>query len=342
MHWKLFLSIERRAKARLKMKRLPRMIRWDDWYDSKLPLFFLACYYLLLIHHDVRLQNLVLLLFLGIFFSALASFGYMLNDYSDRFVDRGSGKENVMGSLSDWQQVLVLVTTLSISLIAFIPFYHYQFAVVSLFFSYISSILYSTRPFRLKEKGHWGIICVSLAQRVFPLLIIFGIFEYFRLDTVIFLALSFLIGLRWILIHQLLDRDKDIQTKVETFAVSKAPERTYNVMLCFFIIEVISAVVLVGMITYTVHLMLPLLIAYFLYELYLYPLWKKLGFKRVLASYDFAPLADFYFFWLPLWMSILLGCLNSNFFIITAIEIVWKVRYIKFDIGLIRLRRQRS
>lgn len=322
------------------MRRLLKLIRWNDWYDSKLPLFFLTYYYLLLIHHQVQPQNLVLLLPLGIFFASLSSFGYMLNDYYDRFIDKISGKENVMGSLSAWQRVLALVTVLSTGLIAFIPFYNYQFAVIPLFFSYISSIMYSMRPFRLKERGILGIICVSLAQRVFPLLIVFGIFEHFRLDTLIFLALSFLIGLRWILVHQLLDRDKDIQTKVETFATSETPERTYNAMFCFFIVEVIAAVVLVGMITYVVHLMFPLLIAYFLYELHLYPLWKRLGFQRMLSSYDFAPLAAFYFFWLPLWTSILLGCINSYFFVITAVEIIWKMRYIKFNIGLIRLRRE--
>jgi len=281
------------------MRRLPKLIRWNDWYDSKLPLFFLAYYYLLLIHHQVLPQNLVLLLPLGIFFASLSSFGYMLNDYYDRFIDKISGKENVMGSLSARQQVLALVTVLSTGLIAFIPFYHYQFAVMALFFSYISSILYSMRPFRLKEKGILGIICVSLAQRVFPLLIVFSIFEHFRLDTLIFLALSFLIGLRWILIHQLLDRDKDIQTKVETFATSEAPERTYNAMLCFFMVEVIAAAVLVGMITYMVYLMFPLLIAYILYELYLYPLWKRLGFQRMLSSYDLRLLPPFTFSGFP-------------------------------------------
>jgi 4-hydroxybenzoate polyprenyltransferase len=323
------------------MKKLLKLIRWDDWYDSKLPLFFLAYYYLLLIHHEVHLQNLILLLPLGIFFSSLASFGYMLNDYSDKFVDRMSGKENTMCLLTNWQQILSLIIVLLIGLIAFIPFYHYKFTIFLLFLSYLSSILYSASPLRLKEKGMWGIACVSLAQRVFPLLIVFAIFEHFRFDTFVFAILSFLIGTRWILVHQILDRDKDMQANVETFAVSGSLIRTYDMMLFLFVIEVISAVALVGIITYTAApFMLPLLIAYFLYVLYIYPFWKKLGFKRMLSSYDFAPLADFYFFWLPFWMSILLGCQNSWFFVIAGIEILWKVKYIKFDIGLIKLRRK--
>jgi 4-hydroxybenzoate polyprenyltransferase len=324
------------------MVKLLKLIRWDDWYDSKPPLFFLAYYYLLLIYFEVQLERLALLLPLSIFCVALASFGYMLNDYCDRFIDRISGKENVMSCLPNWQQMLALTIALFISLTSFIPFYQYKIAIILLFLSYLFSILYSASPFRLKEKGMWGIICATLAQWVFPLLIVFAIFEHFRPDAAFFALLSFLIGVRWMMIHQFLDRDKDIQANVQTFVSTKAPETTYDMMLFFFATEIVSAVALVGIITYyTVSCFLPLLIAYFLYELYLYPLWKKIGFKRMLSSYDFAPLADFYFLWLPLCMSILLGCLNSYFFIVTFIEILWKVRYIKLDIGLVRLRRQR-
>lgn len=320
------------------MKKLLRLIRWNDWYDSKLPLFFFAYYYLLIVHNEAQQQNLVLLLPLGIFFISLSSFGYMLNDYFDKTVDRVSEKENTMSLLTNWQQILVLIIALFIGFIAFIPFYQHKFAVVLLFLSYLTSILYSAPPFRLKERGIWGVIYVSLAQRVFPILIVFAILEHFRLDTFLFAILSFLVGLRWILVHQIFDYAMDKQANVETFVVSRAPIRIYNVMLFFFAIEIIFTVALVGIMYTAVPLILPLLISYFLYELYLYPFWKKLGFRRILVSYDFAPLADFYYFWFPLWLSILLGCLNSQFFIIVGVEILWKVRYIKFDIGLIKLR----
>lgn len=322
------------------MRKFLKLIRWNDWYDSKLPLFFFAYYYLLLIHQEIKLKSLVLLIPLGVFFASLASFGYMLNDYSDKTVDKIAGKENVMSDLSNRQQILVLVLALLVGLVVFVPFYQYKYAVVFLFFSYLSSILYSSYPFRLKEKGVWGIICVSLAQRVFPLFIVFAIFEHFKFDALIFASLSFLIGLRWILVHQLLDYDKDMQANVETFTVNKTREKTYDLLLFLFMVEVILATALIGQITYSAPFMLPLLIAYFLYELYLYPFWKKLGFKRMLSSYNFAPLADFYFLWFPLWLSLLLGYINPYFFLITVVEMIWKVRYIRLNIGLIKLRRR--
>jgi len=320
---------------------LLKLIRWDEWFDSKIPLFFLAYYYLLLVYSKVELQDLLLLLPLGVFFVSLTSFGYMLNDYFDKSIDEVSGKANALSRLSKRQQILALATALLTSLIAFIPFYRYKFAVVFLFFSYLSSIVYSDHPFRFKEKGIVGLISASLAQRTLPLLIVFGIFERFGLDTFLFALLSFLIGLRWILVHQVIDYNRDIQANVKTFVVSMAPLRIYSIMRFLFAIELILLIDLIGvMAQYISFKILPIVAVYFIHELIFFPLWKKLSFRRMLISYDFAPLADFYFFWLPLWMSILLGCLNPRFFLITVIEVLWKIRYVKFDFGLIRLMRQ--
>lgn len=316
-----------------------KLIRWNDWGDSKLPLFFLIYYYLILVHDHVRLLNLILLIPLAVFFASFFSFGYFLNDHFDKSVDMIACKENVMSHLPNWQQMLALTCALSTSLVAFFPFYQYSSATTLLFLSYLSSILYSTPPFRLKEKGLLGIVCASLVQRVLPVLIVFSIFGHFGFDALIFAVFSFLLGLRWILVHQLLDRNKDIQAKVETFVAIRTPERTYSLMLFLFALEIASAMALVGTITYHTSLLLvPLPITYLLYELYLYPLWKRFGFKRMLCSYDFAPLADFYFFWLPFSISIILGWLNPSFFVISALEILWKIRYVRYDIGLIRLR----
>ena len=324
-----------------RIQNLLKLTRWDEWYDSKIALFFFVYYYLLLGHNEVQLRDMLLLLPLGIFFISLASFGFMLNDYSDRLVDRASGKSNAMNRLNNWQQMLALTIALFVGLAALIPFYHYRFALIFVFLSYLSSILYSAYPFRLKEKGTWGIICVSLAQWVLPALIVFGIFDHFALDTLLFVILSALIGLRWIMVHQLIDRSRDIQTNVRTFAVAKTPTKTFSIMKLLFILELLAILGFVGLAAYAISFKAAVPIgAYFAFELYLFSLWKKLGFRRILASYDFAPLADLYFFWFPLWFSILLGYLNPWFFMITAVEILWKKDHIKSDIRLIRLRRQ--
>lgn len=324
------------------MKKFLKLIRWKDWYNSKLPVFLLAYYYLLLVYNKVLLEFLILLIPLTIFFCSLASFGYMLNDYADQVIDQITKKKNIIGTFKKWHQIIILVIFFFIGLISYIPIYKYKFALIFLIFSYMSAIFYSVSPFKLKERGIWGIISVSLAQRVFPLLIVFSIFNHFKLDTLIFVILSFFIGLRWIFIHQILDRKQDITANVETFAASKAPSKLFKILRILFIIEIITIVVLMYMMITTIFLIGPIIVAYFIYEVYLYPFWKKLGFKRVLISYDYAPLADFYYFWLPTWISILLGLEFYFFFIITFIEIIWKLTYIKYNINLIKLRREYS
>lgn len=321
------------------MKKILKLIRWYDWYDSKLPLFFFAYYYLLIIYRKVWASYLILLVPLGIFYMAFFSFGYMLNDYFDRSIDRASGKLNILGTLPDRQQKIALLTVLIIGFIAFIPFFDYKTAMFFLFVSYISAIFYSTPPFRFKEKGVAGVICASLGQRVFPLLVVYSIFEHFKFDSFFLIILSFLIGLRWILIHQLLDRDKDLMANVHTFVACTSEQKVYNLMLFLFIAELISVVAFMGIITQTVSFLLPVPIIYLAFQLYFYPLWKHIGLKRIFCSYNFAPLADFYFLWLPLSTSIILACLiNPLFLTLTAMEALWKVEYLKFDVRLIKIR----
>jgi len=321
------------------MNKILKLIRWNDWYDSKLPFLFLTYYYLIIINNEVNMQSLILLFPLSILFIALMSFGYMLNDYFDKSIDNNSGKENALSSLTELNQIIILIIVLFIGLIAFIPFYQYKFSFVFLFFYYLSSFIYSAYPFRLKEKGVWGLVFASLGQRIFPILIVFTVFEYFQFETLIFLILSFFIGLRWILVHQVLDYENDKKTSVETFVVNETPLRIYNLMLYVFAFEVIIAAIFVGIIYAAIPNILYLLIAYLLYELYLYPFWKQLGFKRMLLSYDFAPLADFYSLWIPLGLSFFLSYLNPLYFIVVLVEILWKIRYVKFDLGLIKLKR---
>lgn len=324
------------------MREVLRLIRWYEWCDSKLAIFILTYYYLLLFYHRVELFDIVLMLPLTVLYISSAAFGYMINDYSDKTVDKIAGKKTVMNSLKEWQQILVIMLVLFVCIVSFLPFLQHTFAVISLFLSYLTAFLYSIKPFRLKERGAWGIIFASLAQRVLPIILIFSIFNHFQLDTLFFLILCFLIGIRWILIHQLHDRHGDLKAKIKTFTVHKGAEKSYYALIFFFIMELFSIGVFIGILTLSITSIIPLVIGYSLFQLYLYPLWNNLGLKRILTSYDFAPLNDFYSFWFPVWMSLLLAIKNPLFLIITVIEVYWKLKFIKFDFMLIKLRNKNS
>jgi len=322
-----------------KLRNIQNLIRWNEWYNSKLSFFFLVTYYLAYVNNKIQLQDMFLLIFIGILLISLSSFGYMLNDYSDKFEDKLTGKKNAMNLLNNQQQFFAITLTAILFIFAFIPFYTNKYAIVFVFLSFLFSILYSAKPFKFKKRGVWGIICVALAQWVFPMLILFSLFEHFKMDLILFILLSLFIGLRWILVHQIIDRDRDILANVNTFVVARSPNVTYDILRVLFVIEIIT---LTGLVLVLIHSMffmiIPLLVFYLIFELYLYPLWKKLSFKRMLVSYDYAPLSDLYFCWAPLWFSILLGYLNPLFFIISVIEIVWKKNYLEFDVYLLKKR----
>jgi 4-hydroxybenzoate polyprenyltransferase len=323
------------------MKTILGLIRWKDWYDSKPPLFFFAYYYLLLTYNVVDMQHLFSLIFLGIFYLSFFSFGYMLNDYFDQPTDRIAGKESVLSTLVDWQQILVLSIPFFLGIIVLMPFRQHQMAMIMLVLSYLFAVLYSAPPFRLKTRGTLGVAGASLGQRVFPLLVVFSVFEHFGLDTIILVALSFMIGVRWILIHQLLDRENDLHACLQTYASSQPLEKTHKLVRFAFAIEIALVLLFFGAVMPELPALLPLGICYLLFELYLMPLWRKLRIGKILYSYEYAPLADFYFLWLPLGLSILLGWKDLMFLFIVALEILWKMNYLRFDISLIRLRRSK-
>jgi 4-hydroxybenzoate polyprenyltransferase len=285
------------------------------------------------------MQFLTPLIFLGIFFLSFFSFGYMLNDFFDQWTDKVVGKENAMSTLSRRWQILVLSVSFFIGVFVLAPFYRNQMMLVWLSLSYLFAMLYSAPPFRFKERDLLGVTCASLAQRVFPLLLVYSVLEHFGLDSILFLALSFLIGLRWIFIHQLSDREQDLLANVRTYASNRPVVETRDRMKLVFSVEVGSALMFFGIASFAAPPVLLLAIAYSLYELYLFPIWKERGFGSMLYSYDHAPLADFYFLWMPLGFSIMLGSMNLVFLAAVALEILWKANYLRYDVGLVKLRR---
>ena len=87
-----------------------KLIRMNEWLFSKLPFMFLPilCCFTELEHITV----ICLCYFLYLFF--FYSFGYAINDYSDRAADKMIGKQNIMGALSEVQCVLILVIEITV------------------------------------------------------------------------------------------------------------------------------------------------------------------------------------------------------------------------------------
>ena len=78
---------------------------------------------------------------------------------------------------------------------------------------------------------------------------------------------------------------------------------------------------------------------YALFQIYLLPMWRKVGWLRIILSYDFAPLADFYYLWLPLLLSVNLTIIDNRWFSDFYI-MYFGYRYVILDVKHFKLRWQ--
>jgi protein O-GlcNAc transferase len=193
------------------------LVRWSEWYDTKIPLFLVCIYYAALSGStlDIRLigNMTILMVTLGIY----ASFGHIINDFSDREADRRAGKQNLLATLSP-RGALAFVLLAAAAGVVSVLFYWRQPDVVALLaLCYGLATLYSSPPVRLKERGATGLIAAALAQRTAPAAFIFEAMQSWDWTAAALCILGTVIGLRFILVHQLRDSRNDAHSGLSTF-----------------------------------------------------------------------------------------------------------------------------
>ena len=277
---------------------LSKIIRYREWYDSKwncyLNVFLLYC----LRHNDQDWPYFLRGALAVMSFSfCLLAFGYAYNDYCDAVEDRMVGKSNQISLLIRPKQFAILLgLALSGMLIPILLFLATgTFLIVLL--SFVMAFLYSNRTLGIKRRNVLGLVVSSVAQRVCPLFLVFFIFEDWSLTTAVTVLWAFLVGLRWIFIHQAADLDNDKKSHTNTFVSHQdnASKLLKQITGIFFGELFCTLVIFIINVRLSWSILIP--IAYFFFQLYMLSYWKKLGWKRLILSYDFAPLADFYYLW---------------------------------------------
>ncbi|HKX37642.1 MAG TPA: hypothetical protein VJN20_03195, partial [Burkholderiales bacterium] len=84
---------------RHRIARLGELVRWDEWHDSKLPLYLAGMCYAALRGETLGAGELLDLACLLALLCSYACFGHLVNDYSDREADRAAGKRR---PLAEW------------------------------------------------------------------------------------------------------------------------------------------------------------------------------------------------------------------------------------------------
>lgn len=311
-------------KLYVKIKQLMEMLRADEWLFSKLPFLFMPILIGIGDCSSSEKQLLLCLMYFVYLFTFLG-FGYVINDYSDREIDKIVGKTNIMGEISKWRCIRVL----GILIMGCIPFMLMIFSLSTLclfIFVYFWGMAYSVRPIRFKERGVAGLLVSSLAQRTIPLLPLISISKKYLIIVCICGMIGFFTGLRYILIHQYEDIENDQLTGTNTY-VRNYSCNIFKMVFMFFIIECMLVLLLeiffikslIGYALFSICVISSLVIYHTVQHIYR---------KNYFLSFVCVPLEDMYNFYLPLSLLIGLATRNIIWLLPVGILIAISARYI--------------
>jgi 4-hydroxybenzoate polyprenyltransferase len=206
------------------------IIRYNSVWQNLAALFYIAL--------AAGEYNLVFIgqVFLFLTFSTIMTgFGYLVNDLSDKELDRQQGKPNAFQNMSSTTAVFFILLTLLVGMIVAIPFLSLPWFAVLWLFWVLLAVFYSLPPMRLKERGLLGLTVTIAAQQTLPVAILFATFgELLSWGALVFILFATLRGISSDISHQMRDSARDAEVGTQTFAVqagNKAVQRVYTISL---------------------------------------------------------------------------------------------------------------
>lgn len=202
--------------------------RAPEWWRFKLPPV-LAFVYLVALERNLGvLQGAGIAALVLVCMASAASFGYMLNDCCDIESDRLANKPNAMAACH-WRQRALLLLFCPLAGLISASWWGNPVLLLLLHANFAISILYSVRPWRLKERGIAGVVADALAAHLLPVGFVLALLSDQASATVGPMALAWLtwallLGLRGILAHMLSDLAGDRKAQVRTFVSRGAGE----------------------------------------------------------------------------------------------------------------------
>jgi 4-hydroxybenzoate polyprenyltransferase len=310
-------------------------------YNSAIENVFLIMY--IALHDSISSPRFLLEFFSFFIFSMFSTtYGYLINDLSDRDIDRLHGKANTFENDSISKATLIVILFFILSIFFVIPFYKKDLFLLLWICWFLVSTFYSLKPIRLKERGKAGLAFAVFGQRVLPALIVFSAFGHWDWITVLVFTVYILFrGLSSDLNHQLEDFHKDISTGTTTFAVQTGVAKGQKLLRISLEIE--KGMLLICLLVmylkimdanlYESFLILPALVIYLI--LYMPSLFmaKKIAFEN-LNPFTCNRNSLFHFLHhtfpsvgLPIYLGILIAFQNSVFILITIFFIIYRKLY---------------
>lgn len=225
---------------------LIKIIRSAEWWEYKLPPL-LAIGYATVIKTDTGLvDTMPHLLFLLLSLIIGATYVSTINDLTDIKDDLASGKSNRMAGIKPSIRWVLPFACIAAGLGCCCYLYPDCQSIIMYIVPWIAFSLYSFPPFRLKNRGIWGIFADASGSHIFTSLLMVSSMTYFIAQPIDWLwftgtglwALCY--GIRGILWHQFQDRLNDISANVKTFAVKIDPENFITAERAIFLTEILA------------------------------------------------------------------------------------------------------
>lgn len=315
-------------------------VRWREWYASKVPFVWTACAASALASpladgEIVRRAAGVL-----VFTCLCAVFGHVANDYADRECDRAAGRRTPAGRMAAAPATAVLLLLGAAAIGALATVAAAPAAVSAGVAAVALAAAYSLPPFRLKARRSAGIWSAAAAQRTLPMLVALTAINRMDAAAWVLLLVAQLAGMRWILVHQVIDADSDRRAGVATW-VSVVGEARACYVLRSVVFPLELALLLVALwlqATRTPALWLLPAIGVLASGAWL---WQCRGVQTPysLQGYARQPLAGFYQVIWPLGLSVALALARPAMWVVVAAFLAWEHRYIGHQVaGFLRPR----
>lgn len=144
--------------------------------------------------------------------------GFLLNDFFDAEPDRIAGKNNITLRYRPAHVAIVIFILILSGLVLSSTI---SIHIVYLLLLQLSLLIaYSVKHIRLKEKGFLGVVTDAAYAHLIPEIILLALIHKFSNQffvPVFFLLLSFSVGVRDIIVHQLNDYENDKKSNTKTF-----------------------------------------------------------------------------------------------------------------------------
>ncbi len=209
-----------------------QQVRAADWWLFRIATLLGVAYASIAFYELTPARAFPMLLRLLLSMICIAAFAHVVNDMADIEQDQRAGKANAMRNIRPRQRWLLSSGLLLCGFVVWIESGISIWALGLLAVIAVLQPLYAFPPTRLKERGLFGLVVDSLHTHALPTFFIVAVFagtarapvwQPFALTVTIW---AFIVGLRGILYHQLLDETNDRQSGITTFVTAHGAAKT--------------------------------------------------------------------------------------------------------------------